>query len=493
MYEDRIKNSALQSKIMSASDAAALIKENMKLGFSGFTSAGYAKLIPTEIAKQGTAKNLTVISGASTGAELDGELAKAGLMGRRHPFQSNKDSRNSINAGTTEYADYHLGMLPRYLRQDIFGDLDYAIVECCMILEDGSLVPTLTVGATNAIVEKSKKVLVELNTSVPTGVYGMHDIFNPDLGEPIPLTSSDQRIGEKFIKCTPDKIAGIVINENRGECPKFKPVDEVSQKIADHIIEFLRAEVKKGHLPENLYPLQSGVGAVANAVLAGLSDAGLKHLSMYTEVVQDSAVDLLYDGIMDTLSTTAVSLSEEGLAKFYDHFDEVKDKIVIRPQDISNHPEAIRRLKLISMNTAIECDIYGNVNSTHISGSKMMNGIGGSGDFARNAGISIFMTPSVAKDGAISSIVPFCSHVDSTEHDVCVIVTEQGLADLRGLSPKERAKLIIEKCAHPDYKDELMEYFNHACEVAPANHTPHDLEHCFDMHTRFIKTGTMKK
>ncbi len=493
MYEDRILNSALMNKVMSADEAAALIKADMKLGFSGFTSAGYAKLIPTAIAAKGEAKNLTCITGASTGAELDGELAKAGLMGRRYPFQSNKDSRNAINAGAVNYADIHLGMLPRMVRQDVFGDLDYTIIECCMILEDGSLVPTLTVGATNALVEKSKKVLVELNTSVPTGVYGMHDIFNPDEGHAIPIEHSNDRIGTKSIKCGVDKIAGIVINENRGECPKFKPVDDVSQRIADHIIEFLRSEVKKGHLPENLYPLQSGVGAVANAVLAGLSGAGFKHLSMYTEVVQDSAVELLYDGIMDNLSTTAVSLSEEGLAKFYDNFDNVKDKIIIRPQDLSNHPEVIRRLKLISMNTAIEADIYGNVNSTHISGSKMMNGIGGSGDFARNAGISIFMTPSVAKDGAISSIVPFCSHVDSTEHDVCVIVTEQGLADLRGLSPKERAKLIIEKCAHPDYKDELMEYFNHACETAPANHTPHDLAHCFDMHERFIKTGTMKK
>lgn len=493
MYEDRILQKSLLNKVMSADEAAALIKSDMKLGFSGFTSAGYAKKVPTAIAQLGTAKNLTVITGASTGTELDGSLAKAGLMGRRHPFQSDKDSRNSINAGTTKYADIHLGVLPRLVRQGIFGEMDYTIVECCMITEEGNLVPTLTVGATNALVEHSKKVIVELNTSVPKEVYGMHDVISPDEGIPVPITKVTDRVGVPYIPCTPDKIAAIVINEEVGATPVFKEPDEVSAKIAEHIVEFLKEEVAKGRMPENLYPLQSGVGAVANAVLAGLSNAGFKHLSMYTEVGQDSALDLVHAGIMDSLSTTAISLSKEGLEKFYDNFDEVKDKIVLRPQDISNHPEMIRRLNLIAMNTAIEADIYGNVNSTHILGTKMMNGIGGSGDFARNSFVSIFMTPSLAKDGAISSIVPMVSHVDSCEHDVGVLVTEQGLADLRGLSPKERAELIIEKCAHPDYKQQLRDYFEHAKEVSPSQHTPHDLRHCYDMHNRFIETGSMKE
>lgn len=493
MYEDRILAKELLGKVTDASTAASYIKSNMKVGFSGFTSAGYAKLVPTEIAKQQTAKNLTVITGASTGAELDGELAKAGLMGRRYPFQSNKDSRNSINAGTTEYADIHLGVLPKMVRQGIWGRLDYTVIECCMITEDGGLVPTLTVGASNALVEQSDKVIVEINTCVPVTAYGMHDIISGDSGQPIPICSASDKVGTPYIPCSPDKIVAIVVNDQLGETPKFKAPDEVSERIAQHIIRFLKDEVAAGRLPKELYPLQSGVGAVANAVLAGLSDAGFSHLNMYTEVVQDSAVELLHQGIMDHLSTTAISLSEEGLKKFYDNFDSVKDKITIRPQDISNHPEMIRRLKLIAMNTAIEADIYGNVNSTHIIGTKMMNGIGGSGDFARNAGVSIFMTPSVAKDGAISSIVPMVSHVDSCEHDVCVIVTEQGIADLRGKSPKERAKLIIENCAHPDYKEELWEYFNHALEVSPSKHTPHDLAHAFDMHLRFLEKGDMHK
>ncbi len=129
-----------------------------------------------------------------------------------------------------------------------------------------------------------------------------------------------------------------------------------------------------------------------------------------------------------------------------------RERIVLRPQEISNHPEIIRRLGVIAMNAMIEADMYGNVNSTHVMGSRIQNGIGGSGDFARNGYLSIFMAPSIAQKGTISTIVPMVSHVDHTEHDVQVIVTEQGLADLRGLSPRQRAKLIIEKCANPDYK-----------------------------------------
>ena len=114
------------------------------------------------------------------------------------------------------------------------------------------------------------------------------------------------------------------------------------------------------------------------------------------------------------------------------------------------------------MNSMIEADIYGNINSTHVMGTGMMNGIGGSGDFARNGYLSFFVTPSVAKDGKISCIVPMCSHVDHTEHDTQIIVTEQGLADLRGLSPKQRAQVIIDQCAHPDYRDQLQDYFDRA-------------------------------
>ncbi|HZJ94423.1 MAG TPA: acetyl-CoA hydrolase/transferase C-terminal domain-containing protein, partial [Thiopseudomonas sp.] len=166
--------------------------------------------------------------------------------------------------------------------------------------------------------------------------------------------------------------------------------------------------------------------------------------------------------------------------------------IMFRPQEISNHPELIRRLGVISFNTALEVDIYGNVNSTHVSGTHMMNGIGGSGDFARNARITMFVTPSTAKGGAISAIVPFVSHVDHTNHDVDVIITEQGYADLRGLAPRQAAEAIIEHCMHPDYKQQARDYFE-AAKAQRGGHTPHLLDKAFSWHINFAEKGTMKQ
>jgi succinyl-CoA:acetate CoA-transferase len=144
------------------------------------------------------------------------------------------------------------------------------------------------------------------------------------------------------------------------------------------------------------------------------------------------------------------------------------------------------------MNTALEVDIYGNVNSTHVMGTGMMNGIGGSGDFARNAYLCMFLAPSTAKKGAISTFVPMVSHTDHTEHDTQVIVSEWGLADLRGLGPKKRAELIIQNCAHPDYKPILKEYYQAAFQSAKTKHTPHDLSKAFRFHEKYLETGSMK-
>ena len=237
--------------------------------------------------------------------------------------------------------------------------------------------------------------------------------------------------------------------------------------------------MKKGRLPESLLPLQSGVGNTANAVMAGLKDGPFENLAAYTEVLQDGMLDLIECGKMKFASATAVSLSPDAAIAFNKKAAALKKQVILRPQEISNHPELIRRLGIIAMNGLIEADIYGNVNSTHIGGTSIMNGIGGSGDFARNSFLSIFMTPSTAKNGAISAIVPMVTHVDHTEHDVHVLVTEQGLADLRGLSPKSRAKVIIENCAHPTYKPALSEYFNRALDKSPGKHTPHLMDEAF--------------
>src|SRR5476649_2210364 len=304
----------------------------------------------------------------------------------------------------------------------------------------------------------------------------MHDIYYgtalPPHRKPIPLIHPQDRIGEPYFRVDLDKVIAVVETNHPDRNSPFSPPDETSRRIAGHVLEFLQHEVKKGRLPESLLPLQSGVGNVANAVMAGLEGGPFENLTAYTEVLQDGMLELLKSGKMVSASATSFSLSPDALTELNADLASYKDRIILRPQEISNHPELIRRLGVIAMNGLIEADIYGNVNSTHIRGTSIMNGIGGSGDLARNALVSIFMTPSSAKGGAISCIVPMASHVDHTEHDVQVIITEQGVADLRGLSPKQRAKVIIENCAHPTYKAMLMEYFRRAKEHSYGQQSP---------------------
>ena len=498
IQENRIRNKMLYHKIMTAQEASMLVKDGMAVGISGFTASGYPKSVPSALTERVRKGNeglkISLYSGASTGPEIDEEWTEARIIQRRLPYQTANMLRNSINCGDVEYLDMHLSQCAQYVDNSMLHPLDIAIVEALAITEEGHIVPTLGIGNTPAFVRSANKVIVEVNISKPLAFEGMADIYspgNPPDREPVPLTHPGQRIGTSHIPCGMDKIAAVVISEMQDKTREFSGTNEISRKISEHILSFLREEVKAGRLPPNLLPIQSGVGSVANAVLSGFINSEFKNLTCYTEVIQDSMLELLRSGKAIVASATAVSPSPGKLSEFEREIDFYKDKIIVRPQDISNNPEIIRRLGVISMNTALEVDIYGNVNSSHVMGSKIMNGIGGSGDFARNAFLSIFSTESIALKGAVSSIVPMVSHVDHTEHDVMVIVTEQGYADLRGLSPKERALKIINNCAHPEYRSMLMDYFVRACGQS-AKHTPHILEEALSWHTRFIKTGSMR-
>ena len=497
MNSNRIRNSQLQKKIMDAEEAAELIKNGMTIATSGFTPAGYPKAVPLALAKRVKKSKeklqISLLTGASVGEELDGVLTEAGIIARRYPYQTNKLLRNNINSGEIAYADIHLSHFPQQIRYGFYGEIDLAIVEAIAIDEEGNIIPSTSVGASPTFVDRAKSIIVEINNSQPLELEGIHDIYQPQDPPnryPIPLTKPGDRIGTPYIPTDPKKIRAIVITDNNDQASPLAPIDKNSEKIASYIVDFLKNEVTHDRLPQNLLPLHSGVGSVANAVLAGLSNSPFVDLDFYSEVIQDSVLDLIDSDKIRIVSGTSLTFSEEGQKRFYGNLDRYKKKIILRPQEISNNPEIIRRIGSIAMNTAIEVDIYGNVNSTNIMGSKMMNGIGGSGDFTRNAYLSIFVTPSVAKNGDISCIVPMASHIDHTEHDVHIIVTEQGIADLRGLSPRERAKTIINNCAHPKYKPELEYYYRMALEK--RGHLPHLIEEALSWHKRFLETGSMK-
>ena len=494
---ERVQSEFLKSKIMSADEAALLINPNDRVGVSGFTPSGYPKVVPLALAKRMEKEpfKIDVWSGASLGDEIDGALTRVDGLHRRYPYQTNNDLRNAINSGKVLYSDFHLSHMAQQVRYGFLGECDVAIIEAVCVREDGGIVPTTAVGNSTTYVSHAKKVIVEINEVQDMKLMGMHDIYelqDPPHRQPIPIYAAGNRIGTPYIPCDPEKIVAIVYSDIPDGTRDLAPIDDDARAMSQHLIHFFEGEIEAGRLPKNLLPLQSGVGSVANAVISGLAHSSFTNLSIYTEVIQDGMLDLIDEGKVEVCSGTSLSPSPAGLKRFYENIDEYSKKIILRPQEVSNNPEIARRLGVIAMNTAIEFDIFGNVNSTHIMGSRMMNGIGGSGDFARNAYISIFCTSSVAKNGDISSIVPFCSHIDHTEHDVMVFCTEQGIADVRGLAPIERARLIIKNCAHPDYKDMLEDYLERAIAETKNAHTPILLDEALSWHKRYKETGTMK-
>ncbi len=499
----RVLNPGFAAKIVGAKEAAALINNGDQIGMSGFTGSGYPKAVPLALARRVADANLRgqkfqvgVFTGASTGPELDGALGMVDGIKLRVPYQSDPETRKRINAGEMDYMDIHLSHVGQYVEYGFLGKMDIALIEVSAILEDGRVVPSSSLGTNKSWIEQADRIILEVNSWQPAELEGMHDIYYsigmPPNRKPIPLVEAGQRIGSPYLKVPLDKVVAVVPTDTPDRSSPFKDPDEGSKRIAGHILEFLGWEVKKGRIPESLLPLQSGVGNIANAVLFGLEEAPFENMTSFTEVVQDGMISLLRKGKLSYASATAFSLGPQALDDVMLNIKEFKEKIILRPQEISNHPELIRRLGVIAMNGIIEADIYGNVNSTHIMGSRVMNGIGGSGDFARNGYLAIFMAPSLAGRGSISTIVPMVSHVDHTEHDTDVIVTEQGLADLRGLSPKNRAKVIIENCAHPDFKPLLKDYFNRANSLSYGHHTPHLLPECLSWHARYLRTGSMR-
>ncbi len=487
---------------MTAAEAAALIKNGENIALSGFTPSGAAKAVTKELAKVAEAEHAAgrnfqvgIFTGASTGQSTDGDLANAHAIRYRAPYTTNSDFRKHVNMGEIAYNDIHLSQMAQELRYGFMGQVDWAILEVCDIEEGETTCKaylTSAGGISPTAARLAKHVILEHNTFHSTGAKYLHDVYelqDPPLRQPIPLTNVSDRIGKPYVEIDARKIVGVVECNIPDEARAFKDLDPVTTKIGMNVAEFLVADMKRGIIPQSFLPLQSGVGSTANAILAALSqDKNVPDFNIFTEVLQDAVVDMMLEGRVKDASACSLTVTNESLMKVYDNIDYFRKHLTLRQSEISNSPELIRRLGVIAINTALEVDIYGNANSTHISGTKMMNGIGGSGDFERNAYISIFTCPSVAKGGLISSVVPMVSHHDHSEHDVNIIVTEQGVADLRGKSPMQRAECIIENCAHPDYRQLLWDYLKIAC----GGHTRHCLSAAFAMHDTLGRKGDMR-
>lgn len=439
----RLRTPCLFDKIVSADEAATLITDGMNVGVSGFTPSGYPKKTTLALAKAikaGKKCRINIWSGASVGPEIEETLAEVGGISGRMPYYaaSNKTLSRQINTGSVTYIDQHLSHFAQQIDYGFYGDVDVAIVEAAAINADGSIVLGSGVGNTPMLVKHAKKIIVEVNTSIPLTLEGMHDIYicsKPPERTEIPIYHVGDRIGSPYVSCGLDRITCIVESDIVDHVRNLSAPDDTSKKIAANLVDFLEHEQRHGRLPQQMLPLQSGVGSIANAVLMGLAESKFENLTMYSEILQDSVFKLIKCGKVTQASGCAFTPSPTVWEMYKEDPELYRNRIVLRPLDISNNPEVIRRLGVISMNTPLEFDIYGQANSTHVMGNRMMNGIGGSGDYMRNGYLTIFSTPSTAKGGNISSVVPMVSHADHTEHDTMVFITKQGVADIRGLSP----------------------------------------------------------
>lgn len=501
---DRIRNASFSERITSAADAVRHIHPGSTVAISGFASAGTPKdTIPAlaerirEARAGGSDFTINLLTGASVSSDTERLLSEVEGIALRMPYQAEPTARGRINRGQMDYVDIHLSHVAQQVWQGYYGHVDVAIVEVAGITESGELIPSASIGNNKTWLDVADKIILEVNSWVPAEMEGIHDVYYgtalPPNRKPIQIARVDDRIGQTTYRVDPAKVVAVVETHARDAASPLTAPDAVSEAIAGHVLEFFDYEVRAGRLPaDSLLPLQAGIGNVANAVLGGLDRGSYKNLTCYSEVIQDSMLGLIKDGTVAHASSTALALSEAGIEELVANIEFYRHHITLRPQEISNHPEVVRRLGVIAMNGMLETDIYGNVNSTHVMGTKIMNGIGGSGDFTRNGYVSMFLSPSTARGGAISAIVPMTPHVDHSEHDTQVIVTEHGLADLRGLSPRRRARLIIDKCAHPDFRPMLDDYLARAEAQPDAGQTPHLLGEAFSFHQRYQETGSMR-
>jgi succinyl-CoA:acetate CoA-transferase len=467
--------------VTDAASAAEHVADDATMLVSGFGSVGYPKAVPLALAdsaQQGDRDlSLTVVSGGSVGSEIDTALVEADAIARRYPYVGTREARAAANEGRMAMHDRHVSAVADEARFGHYGDPDVAVVEAVACGEDW-FVPSGSLGQTPAFVEAADALVVEVNDALPRELALVHDVWtpaDPPNREPIPLTDPASRIGSPRVEFDPGKLRAVVRTDRRDDAYEFRDPTPADRAVAANLRAFLADEVDAPPCPGRLR-MQFGVGSLGNAMMAELGelDAPVEYVG---EVIQDGLLDMVDDGDLPVVSGTALALSREGQARLFADLERYAETLVVRPAEVSNAPGVVSRMGVVAVNAAVEIDLYGQVNSTHVGGSRLLNGLGGSGDFWRNAGLSVVAVPATAGGGEHSRVVPLATHVDHTEHDVDVLVTDYGVADLRGTSPRDRSEAILD-CAAPKFRDDLRAYLDRA--NAGGGHEPHDLSSAFD-------------
>ena len=479
---------------VTAEDASALITDSMHVAMSGYSGAGYPKAVVEALRERklaGDAFGISLITGANV-PWVDERLGCVGLLTMRAPMVAHKSLGNLVNRGEVCYAEQQMNRMPRLLRADAFGHIDILVVEALGFDSQGNLIPTNAIGMLDLLMQASDKIIIEINRAQHERLATLHDIYRmqePPNTQPIPLVKPNQRIGLKGIPFDHRKIVAIVETDIPENSTKLHEAAETSNVMVQNLFDFLEVEYNdcKGYLP----PVQTGFGSLADSITTGFQSTNFKDLQFFCGGIGEAAMTLLESGKARSLSTGGLGMNER-VANILSTFPHLEDYLVIRNGLVTNSSEVINRLAPIALNTGIEFDIYGNVNSSHVAGSRVINGLGGGANFAQTSGLSIVLIPSNSKGGAISNIVPMVSHQDINEHDVDVFITEHGVADVRGLGDVQRAEKIIEACVSPEYKEALSSYLQRAIHTCGGHHPQLPLE-AFGWYERLKDTGTMSE
>jgi succinyl-CoA:acetate CoA-transferase len=495
MLEDRIANAALRGKVAPAEEAARIIRSGMTVAMGGYTACGYPKVIASELAarkKGGEDLKISLIAGAQLGQDVYEELGRAGVLERYAPLIGSQTMTRLANSGGLHYVEVPMNRISRLLRSGALGRVNVAVVEAAGITSEGHLIPANSLGMVPNFLEAAEAVIVELNQTLPEALDGLHDSFLPlphPHTRPIPLVDVRQRIGVPHLAVDPGKIKYVVASDRPDFIPEAEKKNDLTA-ITDNLLNVLELESKK-NWNNSLRPLQTGFGNLTEAILAALGVSGFRDLEFFCGGVVDAHLELLRAGKARAVSTGSLQLGPLTRAILETDPALCREHLVIRNTEQTNHAETIGRLGLIALNSGLEVDIYGNVNSSHILGGKVVNGIGGGANFAQNSLLSVVIIPSLAKGGDISSIVPMVSHNDINEHDVDILVTENGVADLRGKDETERALAVIANCAHESYRDALLDYLRAAAAEYGGHHPMSPLK-ALSWHQRLHETGSMR-
>jgi succinyl-CoA:acetate CoA-transferase len=477
----------------SAAKASELISDGVTVAMSGYAMAGYPKAIPEELVRRknnGDALTINLITSANV-PWLDGLLGTAQIIKGRVPMCASKELSSQVNAQQVRYVEQQMCKMPRLLRSDSFGEIDVLVVEALAVTEEG-LIPTTSVGLISYLMEAANEIIVEINKAQPEILFGIHDIYltnPPPATAPIPLTGCKDRIGSTFLPFDKAKIKYIVETDLPEVDPQISTYSPESIKTAENLFSFLKTEFPKNG-DKFFPPIQLGFGNIADTVADLLQTSDFNDLQFFCGGISENILKLLQSGKASAISTGGISMNQN-VGRMLEQIADVHQKLVLRNGDMINNAEIIGRLGVLALNTGIEIDIYGNVNSSHIGGNRVVNGIGGGANFAQNAGLSVVLIPSTSKGGAISNIVPMVSHQDICEHDIDIVITENGYADIRGLDELQRAEEIISHCAAQEYQQQLFDYFQASKKL--GGHHPQNPQVAFGWYSRLKQTGAMRE